>query len=150
MGYSNVLCGEETIEGYVRVNYGERAEVSFGRTLDALRYSVALIRGLLGLRTVKQQIVANTTTNLKFEARRTAGGIGSVINADQERARSESGTDRAKVGSVGTHNGLIYGLLYILRGDYDATFIVDIRLRCARFRGDLSYVVRVNAHKYGL
>ena len=64
--------------------------------------------------------------------------------------RSESGTDRTKVGSVGTHDGLVYGLFYLLRGDYDAIVVTDSRLRCARFRGNLNYVVRTNAHEYEL
>ena len=64
--------------------------------------------------------------------------------------RSESGTDRTKVGSVGTHDSLVYGLLYLLRGDYDTIVVTDSRLRCARFWGNLNYVVRTNGDKYEL
>ena len=64
--------------------------------------------------------------------------------------RSESGTDRTKVGSVGTHDSVVYGLFYLLRGDYDSIVVTDSRLGCARFWGNLDYVVRMNGDKYEL
>ena len=68
---------------------------------------------------------------------------------DGEGVRSESGADRTKVESVGTHNGLGYGLLYLLHGDYDATVVTGSRLECARFWGNLNYVARPNARHLG-